>query len=197
MYIYHMGGEGETYCLIVVYYYLLLLMKVQIQYAQKERRYVLTPSRKYIGKSVARGSRHAIVSNCLEDPVMRKYIISRVGKIVQSEVATLCSDKSNSVLRRHSKEQLLKFKWKDVNIEMREHAPILLSLLHAATRTQRSRPNQEAVIAMCSAMMCKLRRGEMSAAHKTLSLILYAGHASKQVNYPTVRIANYYQLKPA
>ena len=156
-------------------------MKVQIQYAQREKKYVLTPSRKHIGRAVARGSRHAIVSHCLEDPVMRNYIISRVGKIVQSEVATLCSDRSNSVLRHHSKEQLLKFKWEDVNLEMREHAPILLSLLHAATHTRRSRPNQEAVIAMCTAMICKLRRGEMSAAHKTLSLILYAGHASKQV----------------
>ena len=144
---------------------------------------MLTPSRKRIGKAVARGSRLAIVSHCLDDAVVRKHIISRIGKMVQSEVATLCSDRCNSILRRHSKEQLLKFKWENVNLEMGEHAPILLSLLHAATRTRRKRPNQEAVIAMCAAMMCKLRRPEMSTAQKTLSLILYAGHASKQVNY--------------
>ena len=33
---------------------------------------------------------HAIVSLCLKGLVMRNYIISRVGTIVQSEVATLC-----------------------------------------------------------------------------------------------------------
>ena len=169
--------------IVIAYYFsmFLLTIKVQIQYAKHQKKCVLTPSRKHIGKAVARGSRHAIVSHCFEDPVMRKYIISRVGKILQSEVAALCSDRCNSVLRRHSKEQLLKFKWEDVNLEMRVHAPILLSLLHAATRTQRSRPNQEAVITMCAAMMCKLRRRDMSTIHKTLSLILYAGHASKQV----------------
>ena len=123
---------------------------------------------------------------------MRKYIISRVGKILQSEIATLCSDRCNSVLRRHSKEQLLKFKWEDVNLEMHEYAPVLLSLLHAATRTRRSRPNQDAVIAMCTAMMCKLRRRDMSTVHKTLSLILYAGHASKQVIYWTIICYRYY-----
>ena len=144
---------------------------------------MLTPSRKQIAKAIARGSRLAIVSHCLQDPVVRKHIISRVGKMVQSEIATLCSDGCNSVLRRHSKEQLLKFKWEDVSLEMQQHAPILLSLLYAATHTRRNRPNQEAVIAMCTAMLCKLRRPDMSAAHKTLSLILYAGHASKQVVY--------------
>lgn len=99
--------------------------------------------------------------------------------MVQCEIATSC----NSILRHNSKEQLLRFKWKDVNLEMKEHAPILLSLLHAATHTRRSRPNQEAEIAMRTAMLCKHWRPEMTATHKTLSLILYAGHASKQVIY--------------
>ena len=34
------------------------------------------------------------------------------------------------VLHRHSKEQLLMYKWEDINLEMREHAPILFSLIH-------------------------------------------------------------------
>ena len=62
--------------------------------------------------------------------------INRIGKIVQSELATLCSDRCNSVLRGHSKEKLIKFKWKDVNQEMRDHAPNLLSLLHADAADQ-------------------------------------------------------------
>ena len=144
---------------------------------------MFTPSMKQIGKAVTHGSRLAIASHFLQDPVVRKHIISRVGKMVQSEIATLCSDGCNSVLRRHSEEQLLKIKWEDVSFEMQQHASILLSLLHAATHTRHNRPNQEAVIAICTAVLCKLRRPDMSAAHKTLSLILYAGHASKQVIY--------------
>ena len=112
---------------------------------------MLTPSRKHIGRAIARGSRMSVVSHCFEDPVLRDLIINKIGRVVQSEVATLCTDKCNSVLRCHSKEELVKFKWQSVNQEMRVYSPTLLSLLHAATRTQRDRPNRDAVITMCSA----------------------------------------------
>ena len=90
-------------------------------------------------------------------------------------IATLCSDRCNSVLHRHSKEQLLRFKWDDVHLEMQEHAPVFLSLLHAASHTQCSRP-------MCTVMLCKLQMPEMSTAHKTLSLILYAAHVHSRLS---------------
>ena len=125
------------------------------------------------------------MSRCFENAALRKTVISKVGNILQSEVAALCTDRCNSVLRRHSKEELLNFKWQSVNQEMHDYSPTLLSLLHAATRTRRKRPNRDAVIAMCTAMICKLRRPEMSTVQKTLSLLLYAGHASKQVNTST------------
>ena len=38
------------------------------------------------------------------------------------------------------------------------------------------------MIAMCTAMMCKLRNSKVNAAQKIVSLILYGGHASKQVH---------------
>ena len=45
-------------------------------------------------------------------------------------------------------------------------------LQHVYTRC--NRPNRDAVIAMCTAMMCKLQRPEISTAQKTISLIIYA-----------------------
>ena len=123
----------------------------------------------------------AIVTHCLKDGTVRQHIITKVGKLLQSEVATLCSNRCNSALRCPSNEQILSFEWVRVLEEMQEHAPTLLSLLRSATQTRRERPNQDAVIAMCTAMMCKLRNSEVNAAQKTLSLILFGGHASKQV----------------
>ena len=123
----------------------------------------------------------AIVTHCLKDATVRQHIITKVGKLLQSEVATLCSNRCNSALRCPSNEQILSFEWVRVLQEMQEHAPTLLSLLRSATQTRRERPNQDAVIAMCTAMMCKLRNSEVNAAQKTLSLILFGGHASKQV----------------
>ena len=123
----------------------------------------------------------AIVTHCLKDATVRQHIITKIGKLLQSEVATLCSNRCNSALRCPSNEQILSFEWVRVLQEMQEHAPTLLSLLRLATQTRRERPNQDAVIAMCTAMMCKLRNSEVNAAQKTLSLILFGGHASKQV----------------
>ena len=136
------------------------------------------PSRKRIGRAVARGSRMAIVTHCLKDATVRQHIITKVGKLLQSEVATLCSNRCNSALRCPSNEQILSFEWVRV---LQEHAPTSFSLLRSATQTRRERPNQDAVIAMCTAMMCKLRNSEVNVAQKTLSLILFGGHASKQV----------------
>ena len=158
-----------------------IFYKVHVEYARKPQSYNLTPSRKQIGKAVARGSRLSIATQCLKDADTRKHIIHKVGKVVQSEVAALCSGKRKSVFQCQSKEELTRFKFQDVIHEMQERAPTLLSILLDATKTRRSRPNRTAVITICTAMICKLRRPEMSVAQKILSLILYAGHSAKKV----------------
>ena len=103
--------------------------------------------------------------------------------MVQSEVQALCSDRVDSTLKHHSRDELITFQWSNIYDELRQHTPILLEILLAATATRCPRPNREALISMsqCAAMICKLRRPQMSVAQKTLSLILYSGHASKQV----------------
>ena len=142
----------------------------------------MTPLKKriHIRRAVARGSRMAIVTHCLKDATVRQHIITKVGNLLQSEVATLCSNRCNSALRCPSNEHILSFEWVRVLQQMQEHALILLSLLRSATQTKHERPNQDAVIAMCTAIMGKLRSSEVNVAQKTLSL-LFGGHASKQV----------------
>ena len=73
------------------------------------------------------------------------------------------------------------FKWPLVMDEMNQHAPVLLQILNCCTSTRRLRANRNSVIATCTAMLCKLRSSKMSLIHKVLSLVLYAGHASKKV----------------
>lgn len=141
----------------------------------------MTPSRKKIRKALARGSRVAIATQCLDDDVMSKHIIKKVCRMVKSEMEALCSDKVDSTLRHHSRDELMTFEWSSIYSELQQHAPILLEVLLAATSTRCPRPNREALISMCASMICKLRRPHMCTAQKTLSLILYAGHASKKV----------------
>ena len=104
--------------------------------------------------------------------------------MVQSEMAALCSDVVDSTLKHHSRDELLNFKWSNILDELQQHAPVFLEILLAATTTRCPRPNRDALIRMCTAMICKLHRPQLSAAQKTLSLILYAGHASKEARTP-------------
>ena len=151
-------------------------------YTAQPKRFNLTPSRKGIGKAVARGSRAKIAKQCLDDLVIRKHIIKHIGFAVKSEIVALCSDRVESVLRQVSKESLTEFKWYTFLDEMKIHAPILFHILQQCTTTKVIRANANFVIGMCGAMLCKLRSPKMSLIHRILSLILYSGHCSKAVS---------------
>ena len=121
------------------------------------------------------------MTQCFKQKEMLNVIFKKVGKMIQRELIKVCSNKFCSTLLKNSKQDLLDFSFNDVIEEMEASAPILWKLLLTATRTKRDRPNQDVVIAMCTSMLCKLRRADMSTAQKMVSLILYAGHSSKQV----------------
>ena len=107
-----------------------------------------------MGKAVARGSRLSIATQCLNDEDVSKHIIKKVCRMVRSEMEVLCSDRVDSALKHHSRDELINFKWSNVYDELRQHAPILLEILLAATATHCPRPNREALISMCAAMIC-------------------------------------------
>lgn len=65
--------------------------------------------------------------------------------------------------------------------EISTRAPVLLRILTAATKTRKDRPNQFTVIGMCFALILKHRNPSLNLIQKIISLILYAGHSSKQV----------------
>ena len=71
--------------------------------------------------------------------------------------------------------------WKQVEREMAMRCPLLLRILTAATRTRSERANRTTTIVMCFAVIVKHRNPNVNLLQKIISLILYAGHCSKQV----------------
>ena len=72
----------------------------QIQIGYSERRtYNLTPTRRKIGKALARGSRFSIANQCLNDQEVSGHIFKKVCKMIQSEVEELCSDRVDSTFK--------------------------------------------------------------------------------------------------
>ena len=55
-----------------------------MEYKKGVRTYVLTPSRKHVGKSIARRSKSAVVANCFKDPVTKVYALKRVGTLLRN-----------------------------------------------------------------------------------------------------------------
>ena len=169
-------------------------MQVSLGYA-KPKSIVLTPTRKKFGKLIARGSKVAIAEECLNHKDVKAAVIAKVGKLVREEVRVMCSDGHDSVLKSTNPQNLRTFKCEMIINEMEECAPTLLSILRECTRPLKAKQlesnkkrrrvatpsDRNAVIAMCTAILCKNRRSSMSLLQKLIALIMQAGRSSKQV----------------
>ena len=102
---------------------------------------------------------------------------------MRKEIRTMCSDNIKSSLQSQSKEKLTSgLSWDQLHSELSKNAPTLLSFLQACTKTRVARPNTKAVVGVCAAIILKHRQPKMNLLQKIISLILYAGHASKVIS---------------
>ena len=139
----------------------------------------MTPSRKNICKSLARGSHAALARQCLDNALIRQNILSGLCRIIRREISKLCSNASCSILLDKSSNTLKSFKWESLLGELEKNSPTLLAILNAST-SSRSNP-QKSTVGLIAAILMKNRRKDASLLQRLLSIILYSGHASKRV----------------
>ena len=135
----------------------LKLSQIILEYRQGVKKSVLTPSRKHVGRTVARRSRSALVAEVLRDPIAKQYLIKCIGMIIRKELVLMCSDKTNSILGSQLDCDLKEFTWDKLFEELSFNAPSLLSILRACTQTRRPRTNRSALIRMYFAILLKYR----------------------------------------
>lgn len=174
-------------------------MQLTVEYQSGVKQFNLdTPNRRHISKAAARGHKKgsqllhilnyhcfyfiAVTDHCFKDETIREYSVNKVAQIIHSEVKKMCTHDVNSILRQTSCESLGNFQWCNLISELQQHAPTLMTILNACTKTRRYRKNKNGVIGMCAAMLLKFRYNRMSLVQKLISTILYAGHSGKQVN---------------
>ncbi len=119
----------------------------------------------------------------MKDKSVKKYILKLVGQEIFKEVKCMASDKVNSILQSTNANDLKCFSWNSLLTELTQFAPLMSSVLVSATKTRAPRSNTKAVIGMCAAIILKHRNPRMNIVQKINSLILYAGHSSKQVSF--------------
>ena len=122
-----------------------------------------------------------MIDQCYKDIVTRGYLLKKIGRLVQGEIKTMCSDRVASVLQSKDYKNLKEFKWDSVLNEIKTHAPVLLNILLSCTRTRHPRSNQAATMCFVASILFKFRYSRMNAVQKILSLVLYAGHCGKKV----------------
>ncbi len=160
---------------------LLPFLQATIHYKSQAKSYRITPTRRRICRPLIRSNFQSFSNKCAQNLTTRKALIKTISQLLRGEVATMCSDKFPSLLRNKSKEALMKFDFNAVMMELGSHAPILLTLLKSCLKTKKTRPNEDLIIMVISAIICKHRRSSCSLMQRMTSLILYAGHSAKQV----------------
>ena len=120
----------------------------------------------------------------VKNKTTRSAILKVIGKIVQREVAAICSDKHHSVLRLNTKDSVTNFEYVISNLmgEMSHRAPVLLSILQSCLKTKTPRRNTDVLVTMITSILCKNRRPSACLFQRIVSLLLYSGHASKKVS---------------
>ena len=155
----------------------------------------LSHSLKRLGRSIGRKNRSSIAHQAMKDTRIRKRVIERMGKLMSKELTQLASLKANSMLRDQSCNTLAGFSWHSLLQELEKETPVTLSLLKQCVhikrcshkgqekggRKARRLPNEEVAIGMCFAILMRTRSQRMNLVQRLISLLLYGGHAPKQV----------------
>ena len=153
-----------------------------VSYSKESKYHQLTRSLKKLGRYIGRGNRKSIANAAVSNNSLRPEIVQKLGQVIRNkEVVRICSDEHDSILRLKSKPALEHFSWETVWEELPQNAPMLMSLL--LNLVPSSKCDSESVKpALCICASVILNNQKMNLVQSAVSLVLKAGHATKQVN---------------
>ncbi len=139
-------------------------------------------------------NRRSIARQVVNDRRIKERVVTLLGEKIRSEMEEMCSLRDISILRSTSPGVLQTFKWESVLTEMQELAPTLLRFLRSCVQRTRKVPSKgqtpgqrtyrasdDTVVGVCAAILLRHRSQGMNLVQRMVSLLLYSGHAPKQV----------------
>ena len=148
-------------------------------------------SLKKVVRLACNGKIGSVVKFALKDPSMKSEVISKVGDSMRKELKSFCSNTFNSVLVETSQAALEYFSWESMWQEMAKATPVIMSLFSTCLSHQADKAKLKPIICMCTAILAKSRNPKLCLVQSIISLILLAGHASKQVSIYIYMYAQY------
>ena len=157
-------------------------LQVVVSYAKKPKYFHLTRSLKKLGRFVGRGSKQSIARAAVNNKSLLPQLVCALCSAIRKELKSLCSDKHDSILRLKSKPALENFTWKTVWLELEQNAPTFLALLVGLLPASKHQLDSvRPALCMCASILLKLTNQKMDLVQTVVSLVLKAGHATKQV----------------
>ena len=135
----------------------------------------MTLSRKEPVKKMAYKSYPSLASSFVDSHI--DEALKAVGKRIQEEIAFICSDKTNSILKG-DKKNIMNFSWDKVFADLKHHTPSLVKLLQLINPKA---ANNHALISVWIAMMVKCRNDKLSLVQRVFSVFLYGNAVHKEV----------------
>jgi len=158
-----------------------------VHYKSRIRSFRLTPNRRRLCRPLIRSSFDSFAIHAIKrNSRTRATILKVIGEIVHTEVVKLCSDDFNSIMKQKDVTcyQNMEKIMEKIHEETKINAPTLYSLIQACLKTKGPRVNTKELIAVVVSIFCKHHRPEVCLLQRIFSLVLYVGHASKQVSKP-------------
>ena len=147
-------------------------VKITVNHPSKTVTKILDNTYETLGKSLFYGPPSRIataVMNCLP---LREEIIRKVLDVVAKEVSDLCSTSNPSILRKCSKEDLVKFDLQKLCEEWSQRAPVFYSFLLTSSSKNSANVNWRPSVAVSGSILLKERNSHMNATATMLGILL-------------------------
>ena len=155
-----------------------------VSYPQYDKNNVLTPSRKELGKSLARKSRRTFSFHAVQRSFAKSEILKQFKIMLRDEMKSLLSEPT-LVGNRFDLSSMVSYDWDDVYTALQRKAPVLAQFLNTCLPRQSKR--RHTVLVMCIALLIYSHR-RCTIGQTIISVILFTGHAGKQVIFEVFQV---------
>ena len=133
-----------------------------------------------IGKSLARRSARAFAQHSMANPLFRINILKAMQRLIHREIKAVCS--KNSMFSMSLKSFLDSVSLEQFLTTVKAQAPVLSSVLSAALAMGRRRDAPPLPLFACLSVILVKYSQRMSLLQRFVAVLMYAGHAGKQVS---------------
>ena len=145
--------------------------------SEYEKKYILTPSRKELGRTLGRNSSRRFVEHVFDNTSTKKQTILKFIRVLQSEMKKLYHLPA-FIGDSYDLTGLLGLSWDGLCESLYNTTPVLVGFLKACIPS--TCPRKQSILVACIGLLVNSHQ-KPTVIQKLVSIFLYSGHSGKQV----------------